>query len=156
MSVMRTYYSWRFVESLDKSYLSGPFGIWCAAELSVGIIVGCLPVMPKFYQHIAPKVMLSLQSESASNPDHDLRNRSKTFTTSTLTKSKSFFFKHSSGLSTSELNNNPHSQLHGEYYTMNYFEEFQRQAKIVCGLTQVPEVEIATRRDDFKYGDRGS
>lgn len=37
-------------------------GIWAWAEMAVGIIVSCLPIMPKFFQHFSPKVwrLLSL------------------------------------------------------------------------------------------------
>ena len=37
-------------------------GIWAWAEMAVGIIVSCLPIMPKFFQHFSPRVrrLLSL------------------------------------------------------------------------------------------------
>ncbi|MCJ1315362.1 hypothetical protein MMC15_000679 [Xylographa vitiligo] len=30
-------------------------GVWSIAEIAVGIIVGCLPVLPRFFKHIFPK-----------------------------------------------------------------------------------------------------
>ena len=42
-------------------------GIWAWAEMAVGIIVSCLPIMPKFFQHFSPKVrrLLSLSIGTA-------------------------------------------------------------------------------------------
>ena len=51
-SVLRTYYTWRVVESHDINWDLIPMGLWTWAEISIGIIVGCLPTFPKFFQHI--------------------------------------------------------------------------------------------------------
>ena len=42
-------------------------GIWAWAEMAVGIIVSCLPIMPKFFQHFNPKVrkLLSVSIDTA-------------------------------------------------------------------------------------------
>ena len=34
--------------------------LWTWAELSIGIIVGCLPTLPRFSQHIGTKIRLKL------------------------------------------------------------------------------------------------
>ncbi|KAL8819728.1 MAG: hypothetical protein Q9223_001916 [Gallowayella weberi] len=39
-------------------------GIWTWAEITAGILVSCLPVMPRFFQHIGPKVYASFKSNS--------------------------------------------------------------------------------------------
>ena len=55
-SILRTFYSWRVAQSPDISYNVMLVGIWAWAEMAVGIIVSCLPIMPKFFQHFSPKV----------------------------------------------------------------------------------------------------
>ena len=44
------------VKTPDVSYYMVPMGLWTIAEVSIGIIVSCLPVLPKFFQHVGPKV----------------------------------------------------------------------------------------------------
>lgn len=155
---MRTYYTWRVVELSDKSYRLDPFGLWCSAELSASVIVGCLPAMPKFFQHIGPKVskVFSLQSKSASSSAHDRGGRSKISKNGALTKIKGSFVKHGAGLNLSEPDNDPYSQIHGEYYTLNEFEASQPQAMMTYAPTQAPDVRIATRRGDLEYGHQES
>ena len=53
---MRTYYSYQVPKSFDKTYNLELMGLWGWAELAIGIIVGCLPVTPRFCQHVGPKV----------------------------------------------------------------------------------------------------
>lgn len=54
--ILRTYYTWRTVEMLDTSWELFLMGLWTWAELSIGLIVGCLPAIPKLFQHIGPKI----------------------------------------------------------------------------------------------------
>lgn len=58
-SILRTHYTWRVVENRDVSWEIFPVGLWSWAELSIGIIVGCLPTLPKFLQHIGSKLYRS-------------------------------------------------------------------------------------------------
>ena len=55
-SVLRTYYTFQVSKSSDKSYNLELMALWAWAELAIGIIVGCLPVTPKFFQQVGPKV----------------------------------------------------------------------------------------------------
>ena len=66
-SILRTFYSWRVAQSPDISYNVMLVGIWAWAEMAVGIIVSCLPIMPKFFQHFSPKIrrVLSLSTGTA-------------------------------------------------------------------------------------------
>ena len=66
-SILRTFYSWKVAQSPDISYNVMLVGIWAWAEMAVGIIVSCLPIMPKFFQHFSPKVrrLLSLSIGTA-------------------------------------------------------------------------------------------
>ena len=69
---MRTYYSYQVRTSLDKSYNLELMGLWCWAELAIGIIVGCLPVTPKFFRHVGPKVFNVFAFISKSDVQSDM------------------------------------------------------------------------------------
>lgn len=48
--------------------------LWSWAEMTTGVIISCLPAMPRFFQHIGPKIYCafygenSVRSGSNSNP----------------------------------------------------------------------------------------
>ena len=148
---MRTYSTWRIVESPDKIYELGRFGLWCTAELAVGIITGCLPVMPKLFQHVGPK-LYSVFSTTRVTPASDY---SKTFTSNTLRKSKLPFGKHSTGLGTFDADTSPYVwQPHGEYCMLDEFGLSQHQAD--RNSIAVPSGGAATRRDDLEHGHQES
>ena len=43
-----------------------PMGMWTYAELSTGIVISCLPVIPKFFQHVGPRLSSALNFGSKS------------------------------------------------------------------------------------------
>ncbi|KAF7513246.1 hypothetical protein GJ744_010642 [Endocarpon pusillum] len=54
-SILRTYYTWKIVKSPEVSYNFAIMGYWTIAEITTGIVVSCLPVMPKFFHHYTSK-----------------------------------------------------------------------------------------------------
>lgn len=70
-SVTRTYYTWKVVEEPDTSYNIVMMGLWTLAEVATGVIVCCLPVLPRFLRHAGPKVYraFSIRSKSSSSSD---------------------------------------------------------------------------------------
>ena len=147
---MRTYYTWRFVESSDKSYYFGPFGLWSTAELAIGIITGCLSVMPRFIQHVGPKLhqVFSIQSTPAKTSGQD--PRSKVFNSTTLTKIKIPYGRHSIGLSTPDTDTSSYAQPQGEYCMLDDFGASQHRAD--RDPIPAPGGGAATRRDDLEHG----
>lgn len=154
MSIMRTYSVWHWVENTDVSYSLAAFGLWSDAECAIGIIVGCLPVMPKFLQHIGPKIS-ARWSKPTNILGYSPRSSTRTSKTDTLAKIKSPFAKYRAGLGTRESIDDPYSQLHGEYYTLNGFEASQLPANMPRTLTKSPVLD-ATMRDDLEVGHLGS
>lgn len=145
-SIMRTYSAWRFVESPDISYELGRFGLWSTAELAVGIITGCLPTMPKFVQHVGLKLHGAF-STTGSTPASD---SSKTFASTTLTRIKTPFGKHSTGLGTSDADTSPYaSQPHGKYCMLDELGASQHQEN--RDPIPRPSGGAATRRDYLEY-----
>ena len=147
---MRTHSTWRFVESPDKSYYFGTFGLWSTAELAIGIITGCLSVMPRFIQHVGPKIhqVLSIQSTLASIAGQD--PRSKAFNSTTLARIKIPSDRHSTALSTPDADKYPYAQPQGEYRMLDDFGASQHRAD--RDPIPAPGGGTATRRDDLEYG----
>ena len=154
MSIMRTYYIWQLAESRDKSYMLAAFGLWSDAELSVGVFIGCTPVMPRFFQHVGPKVSeaFSIRPKAVNAIGHDPKDRSRTHTINIIAKTKNPFAKYKFGSIITQSNIDPYAQLHSEYHTLNESEALQSQAIQVFAPTQAPGTGIATRRDDLEYG----
>ena len=61
-SILRTHYNLKLYYSEDVSYNLGKMGLWTYAEIAIGIIVSCLPVLPRFFQHFGPKIRWSQSS----------------------------------------------------------------------------------------------
>lgn len=155
-SIVRTYYSFQVPKSSDKSYNLELMGLWGWAELAIGIIVGCLPVMPKFIQHVGSKVLktFSIRSKHEIRPAQNLKSRDKTLRADTFTKIQRPFAKYI-GSSISESLSEPYSpqaRLHGGYLTPGEFDSPVSNAIIAHEPIQLPCVVIATRRDDLEYG----
>ena len=154
MSIKRSYHVWQTYESSDKSYRLAGFNLWSDAEFAIGIIIGCFPVMPRFVQHVGPKVSeaLSFRSKSTHNTGHDPRNRSKTSKTAAAGKSKNPFAKYRVGSGICESYNDAYAQPHGEYYTLDELETSRAQTETTSPPSQAPGMVAATRRDDSEYG----
>ena len=61
-SILRTYYTFKVVQSPDVSYNITIMGLWTWAEITTGIIISCLPVLPKFFRHFGPIVYRTISS----------------------------------------------------------------------------------------------
>lgn len=68
-SILRTYYTWKIVQSSDVSYHMVQMGMWTYAELSTGVVISCLPVIPRFFQHVGPKLSSALSLRYKSTKD---------------------------------------------------------------------------------------
>lgn len=55
-SIIRLYYAISLAQSDDVTYNITLMGFWTYAELSVGIVCGCLPIFPKFLQTFGKKL----------------------------------------------------------------------------------------------------
>lgn len=148
-SIIRTYYTYKITTSSDESFLFNPLGEWSMAELSAGIVVGCFPVMPKFFQHVGPKAyeILSLGSRSAHSRNSKHRARVATPRADAFIKIKNPFGKYNAG-PLSEFDRSSDAQLHGEHYILEELHEPQTQTQ----TTQAAGTNVATRRDDLEHG----
>ena len=79
-SILRTYYTARQIRALDVSYNIMLQGRWILAEMTLGIIISCSPVMPKFFRHMSffsiPKKSWKFMFGSRSRSNGDDREQS--------------------------------------------------------------------------------
>ena len=90
------------------------FGLWSGAELSIGIIVGCFPVMPRFFQHVGPKVSGAFPFRSS--------GIGKTSIIKAFNRIKGPLDMNRTEASTPVPYHDPHTQVHGEYYMLDELE----------------------------------
>ena len=157
-SIVRTYYSFQVPKSSDRTYKLELMGLWGWAELTIGIIVGCLPVLPKFIHHIGATVSrtFSSTSEDGVSAAHGLINRNQPPKANAFTKIQRSFANHiGSSISESSIDTySPQALLHGEYLTSNKYDSLSLSAITTHEPTHPPSVVIATRRDDLAYGEK--
>ncbi|MCJ1466755.1 hypothetical protein MMC07_005375 [Pseudocyphellaria aurata] len=53
---MRIYYAVRLLQTGDTTYNSVLLELWSHIEVTCGIICGCLPVLPRFFKALQPRV----------------------------------------------------------------------------------------------------
>ena len=122
MSILRTIYSWKIIKSADKSYNIMIMGHWAYAEVSVGIVVGCLPIMHKFGQHFGRKICGSFSHKSESVQSWSAESSTKANHMSKFTR---YLAERSSGTVAADTGNepfNPKAGLKGKYVTIDEHE----------------------------------
>ena len=156
-SIIRAYYTWVAARAVDESYSLAVLSFCGAAELAIGIIVGSLPSMPKFFQHASVKVsnaLSSFASKSAIKSGQESEGISNAPKAHALTIIKRSFAKYKAGSDVTESWNPLHysrTERHGEYLTLTEFGASPMQAtdsvepRSLGGGT-------ATRREDLEYG----
>ena len=153
---MRTYYSFQVPKSSDRTYKLEFMGLWSWAELTIGIIVGCLPVLPKFIRHIGAKVCSTFSSTSKDGVSaaHGPIARKTLLKATAFTEIQRPFADHvGSSISESSTDTySPQAQLHREYLTSDKYDSLSLNAITTHKPTHPPSVVIATRRDDLEYG----
>ncbi|SLM39433.1 hypothetical protein LPUS_09967 [Lasallia pustulata] len=155
-SIIRAYYTWVVARAIDESYSLVVLSFCAAAELAIGIIVGSLPIMPKFFQHASVKVSkaLSFASNSAIKSGQESEGIRNAPTANALTSIKRSFAKYKAGSDVTESWSDQYysrAEHHGEYLTLTEFD-----ASSLQGTDSVQPRSLgggtATRREDLEYG----
>ncbi|MCJ1438148.1 hypothetical protein MMC27_007535 [Xylographa pallens] len=63
-SIMRLVNNIEFSATDDDTFQLTPVALWTLAEISSGIVVGRLPVLPAFFRHFVPRIVATLNSYS--------------------------------------------------------------------------------------------
>ena len=155
---MRTYYSFQVPKTSDRTYNLELMGLWGWAELTIGIIVGCLPVMLKLIHHIGAKIsrIFSSASRDGVSAARGQINRNEPSKANAFTKIHRTFANHvASSVSESSTDTySPQARLHGEYLTSDKYDSLSLSAITTHEPNHPPSVVIATRRDDLEYGEK--
>ena len=168
-SILRTYYAWQIVQSRDISYNAAKMGFWTYAEIAIGTIVSCMPVLPKFFRHFSPKIYATFASKSksklgsSSNP-RQAKSQSpvmgeKPGNSAKSSFEKPFITKGSGRGETGVLgiwNEAYHPsaavQVTGEYVTLDEYDSVLPGTDTAGELAPRRAKGIATRRDDLENG----
>ena len=158
VSVLRTYYTFKVYQQSNVSYNVAILGIWTEAELTIGIIVSCLPVVPRFFQHFGPKVYetLSFWWNSGSTSGR------KAHSTGPLSGIKSSWvlklpFSERDGRNNTSVQwTGPwssHSELNGEHMNLEQYHSEQLERNTFDGAAEaLGPLSTTTRRDDLEAG----
>ena len=136
-------------------------GMWTYAELSTGIVISCLPVIPRFFQHFGPKVHSALALRSKPTKDSD--NKSASATPSDKVRAEKLrlpSFKHTFASVVSKTEKDNDHELYsqetlpkGEYAQLH--EEMAIPSRDATReLIQTSPTKLATTRDDLEKGYR--
>ena len=138
-------------------------GLWGWAELAIGILVGCLPVAPRFFQHIGPKIfdVFAFVSEpevqSDKSPTYSPRNTNRTPETYSFTKFQRPFAKCNVGSDISESFTDPYyrqTQPDSDHLhlTANEIDSTRSKFAIALEPTQPLDVIAASQAGDLESG----
>lgn len=56
LSIIRTYYLFQLVGSADRSYRITIHYLWTSGEIAAGVIISCLPILPRLVRTYAPRI----------------------------------------------------------------------------------------------------
>ena len=165
-SVLRTYYTWKIVQSPDISYNMVPMGMWTYAELSTGIVISCLPVIPKFFQYIGPQLSRALTSrhhkmtKESDNSESSASGKSSDPIREEKLKLPSFKHTFASVLSSNRDGDGDHElcsqlSLPKRNYVMLSEESAVTRRDSASELILMPRAKDATMRDDLERGGQG-
>lgn len=151
-AVIRTYYTWKITQSTDFSYNLVPFGAWTYIELAIGIIISCLPVIPRFFQHFGPKLRatFSLSTASKTNSSYGISltpNPCSSNNSAPAVSKRNFPFTKQKDRSTRSNVDGELTELEGPYVTLS---EESKNAE--CRKIEGDHEKYANELGDLKHG----
>ena len=115
------------LRATDESYSLAILNLSAAAELTIGVVVGSLPIMPKFIQHVSAKISSKFAIKSGHEPEINT-NAPKI---NALANVKRSFAKYNAASVITESWTDPYrsrAETHGEYLTLTEFDTSSQQA----------------------------
>ena len=64
-SAVRLYYAVRIPVTQEVTYATGVLSLWTMGEIAITQMCGCMPVLPRFFQHVGPKVFSPYKGNSS-------------------------------------------------------------------------------------------
>ena len=144
-SIARTYYTWKIIRSPDISYNIFRMGLWTAAEMTTGILVSCLPVLPRFFQRYDLHIISTLSYGSKAIKSLGRHNESGAATHAT--------FADASAASKTVVGDHD-SQLDGmgKYLSLDGFELSSMGRNSLIDRPDLSYQAHATKREDLETG----
>ena len=138
-------------------------GLWGWAELAIGILVGCLPVAPRFFQHIGPRIfdvfafVSKSEIQSDKSPTYGPKNTDRIAKTYSSTKLQRPFARHNVGSNISKSFTDPNysqTRLDSDHLhlTANEIDSTRSKFAIAHESTQSLGVITAFRPGDLESG----
>ena len=125
-SIARVFYTWKFANDADVSYNAGVMSLWAEAEMVIGIVVSCMPVLPRFFQAIAPNLhaVSALGARARTAVDHRPASSGASDTTPISMYDRPFFRPHGVDSSSKSWNDvyDPQTELRREYISLKEFD----------------------------------
>ena len=140
-------------------------GLWTYAELSIGVCISCLPVIPKFFQNIGPKLSSALTTLKLKSTTKDSANngsasaaKSKSSQRAEAGKLKLPSFKHTfTSIFSSDAEEKDDHELYNqqllpkrEYALLDEESAVPRRDDATRELGQMRQGKLATMRDDLE------
>ena len=142
--------TWQLVESTDKSYYTVIEGLWTWAEVAAGILVSCVPVLPRFLQHVRSEVGNNFKFGSISSKfatgSKDITDKSRN-----IFNSSAHLAKHRGGRDASS-ENSAESARQSKYLTEGRYLELDDYDKMVADDKSTKD---ATKRHDLEHASSG-
>ena len=156
-SILRTYYTWKVVESTDASFNFVVVGLWTWAEMTSGILVSCLPVTPRFFQHLGSKFSSSLTYRFA--PGSNIGVNTETTGSKNKEGFNKQFKRHLNQSPTSIKNSNTYNNTYqsqvpqyGEYITLGEYDKTMPIGSANSERKLLPTRSHSTEQDDLEVG----
>lgn len=155
-STLRTYYTWKIFNSRDSSYNMMVMCLWSWGEVDSGILVSCLPVMLKFFQHFWPKVYKVLSYRSGSRAKIGDNSRSAgTYKGRFHSRIRQKLRPSAAGSDALSKCNSAYQHevpQHREYLTLGEVDTATMKDSETDGRALRPTAGQATKRDDLEIG----
>lgn len=154
-SILRVYYAWEIVKSHDISYNIAKIGFWTFAEISIGIIVCCAPVLPKFFRHFGAKLYGTLSSKSSPGKDAQPQHRhsivaEQSELSEPFKKMSSIDVESSNIFGDGDLPYHSPAMVKGDFLTVNGHGTMLTRGNNVSHGESTIRKGLATKRDDLE------
>ena len=132
---------------------------WTYAEIAIGTIVSCMPVLPRFFRHFSRKLHATFAFKSSSNPRPSAQSPvviEKPRKAVRSSSTKRFYRGSGGGKSVLAVWNKayhpPAAEVKGEYVTLDGYDAVLPWKDAASELIPKGAAGIATRRDDLENG----
>ena len=149
-SIVRTYYSWKIPTATDLTFDLQFQGRWTEVEMVIGVVVSCLPVMPRFFQHIGPGIYGVLPLGSSTKKKFAPSSWSTRDTNQLVIPGKQQGSGQRSGAIRDALNDSQ-VELKGEYINLDKHEVQQSRRATPLELVPTMADQPSTKREVLEH-----